>query len=287
MIRRTLARLPAPVEQFGWGVLGAAAALWFAVWMLFFPDSIPTLFAWDVQPRLAQVFIAAGYIFRTAFFLSVAFQRDWTRLRWMFWGNLVFTGTLLLATYWHIDEFNWPPSQTLLAHLWLVLYIFEPVAMLYMVPRGLQSLPVPATGGPIHRLFKTFLILTTGLLLTNGLVLVINPEFAALRWPWELNPLDARIIAAWFLGWSAWCATMAFGRDWDEIRLPAGLFVVNGVALIGTFILFGNQFRTLSTTDSYQKGIVGLTVLMAAFFIHQEYRRRVPRSPGQPPTTSP
>ena len=27
MIRRTLARLPTPVEQFGWGVLGAAAAL--------------------------------------------------------------------------------------------------------------------------------------------------------------------------------------------------------------------------------------------------------------------
>jgi hypothetical protein len=286
MIQRIQAMLPTPIAQFGWGVLGAAAAAWFAVWMLFFPESIPTLFAWDVQPRLAQVFIGGGYIFRTVFFLSVAFERDWTRLRWMFWGNLVFTGTLLLASYWHIDEFNWPPSQTLLAHLWLILYIFEPVTMLHMVPRGLASIPSPDTGGPIHRLFKTFLILTTGLLLTNGLVLVINPEFAATRWPWELNPLDARIIAAWFLGWSAWCATMAFGRDWDEIRLPAALFVVNGVALSASFLFFGDQFRALTTTDSYEKGIVGLTILMAAFFVYQEYRRRTPRPDSRAPSTS-
>ena len=64
----------------------------FAVWMLFFPDLVPTHFAWNVQPRFAQVVIAAGYVFRTAFFLNVAFEKDWLRLRWIVWGNLVFTG---------------------------------------------------------------------------------------------------------------------------------------------------------------------------------------------------
>ena len=262
------------LEQFLWGVLGAAAALLFAIWMLFFPDQIPGLFAWDVRPRPAQLFIGAGYIFRTAFFLSVAFQPNWLRLRWLFWGNLAFTGTLLLATYWHIEEFHWNPSQTIWAHVWLILYIYEPVTMLYMIPKGVRNIPSPAIGGPIVRLFRLFLIALVGLLLTNGLTLIINPAFADTRWPWELNPLDARIIAAWFMGWAVWVATMAFATDWDEIRLPAALFVLNGVALIGTFLVFGEQFRPIGTSTAYQNGTIALTALMAGFLAYQEYRRR-------------
>jgi hypothetical protein len=262
------------LEQFLWGVLGAAAALLFAIWMLFFPDQIPGLFAWDVRPRPAQLFIGAGYIFRTTFFLSVAFQPNWLRLRWLFWGNLAFTGTLLLATYWHIEEFHWNPSQTIWAHVWLILYIYEPVTMLYMIPKGVRNIPPPAIGGPIARLFRLFLIALVGLLLTNGLTLIINPAFADTRWPWELNPLDARIIAAWFMGWAVWVATMAFATDWDEIRLPAALFVLNGVALIGTFLAFGEQFRPIGTSTAYQNGTIAVTALMAGFLAYQEYRRR-------------
>ena len=265
-----------PIEQVVWGVLGAAAALLFAIWMLFFPAQVPGLFAWDVHPRAAQAFIGAGYIFRTAFFLSVAFQRDWLRLRWLFWGNLAFTGTLLLATYWHIEEFHWDPRQTIWAHVWLILYIYEPVSLIYLIPRGIRSLPAPRTGGPILGLFRIFLIALVGLLLTNGLMLIINPEFSNTRWPWELNPLDARICAAWFIGWAVWVATMAFADDWDEIRLPAALFVLNGLALIATFFALGGEFRPTetSTSGAYRNGVIALTVLMGGLAAYQEYRRR-------------
>ena len=120
-----------------WGYLGAAAAAWFAIWMLFFPQSVPTHFAWDVQPRYAQAFIGAGYIFRTVFFLYVAREPNWLRLRWIVWGNLAFTGALLLATFWHIDEFLWPQFVPPTAHIWVILYVFEPVTMLYLIPRGI------------------------------------------------------------------------------------------------------------------------------------------------------
>src|SRR4029453_895074 len=134
-------------------------------------------------------------------------------------------GTLLLATFWHAGEFNWDPAQTVVGHLWLILYIFEPVTMLYMVPRGSWRLPVTTIGGPIWKPFRGFLIAAVGLLLSDGLLLVINPEFAAQRWPWELNPFDARIIAAWFLGWAVWLATMAFASDWTEKRPPSAVFL--------------------------------------------------------------
>jgi hypothetical protein len=262
------------LEQFVWGVLGGAAALLFAIWMLFFPAQVPGLFAWDVHPRMAQAFIGAGYIFRTAFFLAVAFEPNWLRLRWLFWGNLAFTGTLLLATYWHMEEFHWKPGETIWAHVWLILYIYEPVSLLYLIPKGIRAVAAPKTGGPIIKPFRLFLIALTGVLLTNGLMLIINPDFSNTRWPWELNGLDARIIAAWFMGWAVWVATMAFAEDWDEIRLPAALFVLNGLALIGTFIAFGSDFRATDTAGAYRNGVIGLTVLMGGFLAYQEVRRR-------------
>jgi hypothetical protein len=263
-----------PRERIGWGVLGALAAGLFSIWMFFFPNLIPKYFAWDVHPRYAQAFIGAGYLFRTVFFLYAARQPDWIRLRWIVWGNLAFTGTLLLATYWHADLFNWNPLQTPFAHIWIVLYIFEPVTMLYLLPRGILRAEAPATGGPLLRPFKAFLILVTGLLLMNGLLLVINPEFAATRWAWELNPLDARMVAAWFMGWSFWCGTMAFAGDWDEIRAAAALFILNGLALLVTIPIFRNEFLGgRGTPIGYAAALGLMTVLMIVFYVLQDRRR--------------
>jgi len=276
--RRTLALFDrtAARAQLTWGLLGALAAALFALWMLFFPQLVPDYFAWDVHPRFAQAFIAAGYVFRTAFFLNAALERNWFRLRWIVWGNLVFTGCLLLATYWHADQFNWPPSQTPFAHIWIVLYIFEPVTMLYLIPRGMLRAEAPATGGPILRPMKAFLVLVAGVLLMNGLLLMINPEFAATRWAWELNPLDARIVAAWFLGWSVWCGTMAFVTDWDEIRMATRLFMLNGVALLGAVAVFRNEFLpNRGTPGGFAVAIGVMTAVMAGLHYLQERNRPV------------
>jgi hypothetical protein len=261
-----------------WGIGGGLIAAVFAVWMLAFPELAISHFAWPVEPRLAQVFIGAGYIFRAAFFFSVAFERAWHRVRWVFWGNLVFTGTLLLATFWHIDRFNFFFAT---AHVWLILYIVEPVTMLYLVPRGAGAwTAVPTPRGALRPAFKWFLVAETALLLMFGLLLVLNPDFADLRWPWALNPLDARIIAAWFLGWSVWAGTMAFARDWDEIRIAARLNLLFCVALIGTIIVFFPLFDfTRVTTPAYIGGVVVLGVGMLFFYWWQ--RRAVPPAPPQ------
>jgi hypothetical protein len=224
-----------------------------------------------------MAFIGAGYIFRTAFFLNAATEGNWVRLRWIVWGNLAFTGTLLLATYWHIDEFHWNPFETPLAHLWIVLYIFEPVVMLYIVPRGTFALVAPPTGGPLLPVLKGLLVFLTGLLLMLGLLLLINPEFASARWPWELNPLDARIVAAWFLGWSVWCGTMARAGDWDEIRRATQLLILNGVALIVTVIVFQGEFIPgRSTLFGFGGALVVFTLAAIGLYFWQERRRPEP-----------
>jgi hypothetical protein len=260
-------------NQLVWGILGATAAAWFAVWMLFFPDLVKPYFAWDVHPRYAQAFVGAGYIFRTAFFLNAAREQDWRKLRWIIWGNLAFTGTLLFATYWHLEEFHWNPFETPLAHIWIVLYVFEPVTMLYLIPRGALSAASPTTGGPIDPWLRKFLVLVAGVLLMDGLLIVARPDFAASRWAWELNDLDGRIAGAWFLGWAVWSGTMAFATDWDEIRSAAALMILNGAALIGTLVFFGSDLLPRGTATGYSVALVVLTAVMAGFFVLQERRR--------------
>ena len=196
-------------------------------------------------------------------------------------------GVLLFATYWHAPEFLWDPFTSPVAHIWIVLYIFEPVVMIYLLPPGIFRAPAPATGGPILQPFRWFLVLVTGLLLMFGLLLLLNPEFAATRWPWELNGLDARIVAAWALGWAVWCGTMAFATDWEEIRTAARLFVLLGIALTVVAVLFRDEFVPgRGSAVAFTVVIAGLTILMAGFHWIQERRRPAPGStaaPSMPP----
>jgi hypothetical protein len=255
-----------------WGAAGAFFALVFAVWMFFFPDQIVTDFAWEVKPRLAQAFVGAGYIFRTGFFLAFVRERAWRRLRWAFWGNVTFTGTLLLATFWHADQFMW---RGFVAHLWIILYVAEPVTMIFTAPRGEAARQRSMTsGGPVQNGLRWLLILEVAILGTLGALLVINPAFANMRWPWALNPLDARIIAAWFLGWAVWAGAMAFASDWDEIRVGAALNLLFGVAVLFSIVAFRGEFDfSQGTTLTYAVGTLLLTLAMAFFTWRQERAR--------------
>ncbi len=260
--------VPNPLRLWAWG--GAFFAAAFALWMYFFPEYIKPYFAWPAEPRLAQAFVGAGYVFRTAYFLAVAREPLWYKVRWLYWGNLVFTGVLLLATFWHADKFKWAfPLST--GHLWLFLYVIEPIAMIYLAPRQSSK---PQTGGPLVKGFKLFLIFEASLLVAFGSLLVINPEFASRRWPWELNPLDARIIAAWFLGWATWAGTMAFADGWDEIRMAAQVNLVFGAALLVTNFVFLSSFDFTRPNSHFYGWVIAVLTAGVAYFYWRQERER-------------
>ena len=122
----------------------------------------------------------------------------------------------------------------------------------------------------------------------NGLLLLLNPEFAATRWAWELNPLDARIVAAWFLGWSVWCGTMALAQDWDEIRTAAQLFILNGVALLVVAVLGRDEFLPgRGTPLGFTAALVVGTGIMVAFHVLQDRRRPSERPASGGPSDVP
>ena len=264
--------IPTPSGFRLWGLSGAFFAAVFAIWMLFFPQYVPQYFAWVTAPRLAEVFIGVGYIFRTFFFLQFVFEKDWRKLRWTFWGNMVFTGTLLLATLWHADEVNW---RFFVAHLWVILYTSEPVIMIFLIPRGAAAVGEPLTsGGPLKTWFRRLLIFEVALLGLMGAFLVINPQWLTLRWPWDLNPFDARIIAAWFLGWSVWAGSMALAADWDEIRRGVLLNILFGAAVTLSVIVFRAEFDFRRPTSGVYAFLVAVVTLLLIFFYWRQQRSR-------------
>jgi len=271
--------VPIPAGMRIWGLVGALVAALFAVWMLFFPQLVAPFFAWVAEPRLTQIFISAGYIFRTVFFLQFVLARNWLPIRWTFWGNLAFTGTLLLATLWHADQMNW---RFLVAHLWIIFYTFEPVTMIFTAPMNAETRALHlSSGGPMLPWFKRFIILVVGVLFLFGALLVINPTWLDLRWPWDLNQFDARIMAAWFNGWALWLGTIYFVRDWDEGRLGVFLAILFGAALSIYSLIFLPLFADRGAT----RGYIGMAILFTAglaFFAWRQERARPARgAPAQ------
>ncbi len=264
-------RVPSSLRP--WGAIGALVAAVFALWMFFFPEYIPVHFAWNVQPRMAQAFIGAGYVFRVFFFLLFVFVADWRLLRWSYVGNLFFTGALLLATLWHAENMHW---RSLVGHLWIVFYTMEPVIMHFSVPRGAADRGEPATsGGPILPWFRRFLIVEVAITGLFGLALIINPEWLNTRWPWELNPFDARIVSAWWVGWAGWAAAMIQVADWDEVRLAAIGNLILGISLTVINVVFYPYFNHAHpTVRAYILGVIVLTAGMAFFYWQQERQRR-------------
>jgi hypothetical protein len=184
----------------------------------------------------------------------------------------MFTATLLVATIWHAEEVNW---RFLVAHLWIILYTFEPESMFFLIPRGAAAQGEPlTTRGPLGTWLRRLLIFEVAVLGLFGLFLIISPAWLDLRWPWALTQFDARIIAAWFLGWAVWAGSMALAADWDEVRRGVQLNILFGAAVCATLVAFSAQFDlSRSPSMAYAVGTVLLTVLMSIFYWRQERAR--------------
>jgi hypothetical protein len=125
--------------------------------------------------------------------------------------------------------------------------------------------------------FKRFMMIEASLLFAFGTLLVLNPDFAGVRWPWQLNPLDARIIAAWFLGWAAWSLTLAFAEDWDEVRIAAQVNIIFGVAVVATVLIFLSLFDfTRFTSHFFAWATAVLTLVMCYYYWRHEKARPSP-----------
>lgn len=268
-----VALTPRSIRALGVGQFLFAAL--FVVWLLFLPDGGPT-FAWPVTPRLTAVFIGTSFILRAFLGLSIIRERYWYRLRWVVWGNYTFLAIILLATFWHVAEMNWT-TNIVLAHVWILIYIFEPLILPFLGPFGeAASAPLPdhLRKGPILPGLRRVFVAMVMLGITLGGLFVISPEFMTTRWPWPLDPFNARVMAAWPSAVAVWAGTMYFAEDWAEIKLAMQGLLLYGIALFGAYVITFSQFdRSRHNVFTY-----GIVVLVAALLVLYYYWRHETRA---------
>ena len=95
-----------------------------------------------------------------------------------------------------------------------------------------------------------------------------------MRWPWELNPFDSRIIAAWPAACAAWCITMYGMKDWAEIKIGVRSILLFVLALFVIWI-----FTFAGYDPARKNGLtfgIGTAVLSAAL-IYAYWKQEVAR----------
>ncbi len=270
--------VPKPTSITRVGIVQTILASAFVIWLLFFPSS-GVNFAWPIMPEMSAMFIGAGFIARAYLGYYLWRERYWHGLRWQVWGNYAFLAVLLVGTFWHVHQMNWYFSdyRIWVAHIWVVAYIVEPLTLPLLEPRGEEAkapLPAELRQGPIFVGLHRVLLVAFVVGVTLGLLLFINPEFMDTRWPWSLDPFDARIMAAFPILTGLWALYGYLAADWAEIKRG-----VLGIILFTT-ALFGVWLYNLSRFDFDRENVVqfgiitGLFAVVLIFYYYRQERAR-------------
>jgi len=199
-------------------------------------------------------------------------------VRWSMFGDFAFLGVLFITTWWHVQEMNWDLQgvspglrifSLIITHVWILAYTFEPLTVFLLHPRDPEAnAPVPTdlSEGKLLGSLKSALLAMFYMGAALWALFFFTPEFANTRWPWALNPFDARIMSAWFAGAAVWSITMYFMKDWAEVKMGIRAILLFLVGLLGVW-LFGLSRFPLNQTEiaarqALSSGIV-LGVLLA------------------------
>ena len=273
------------------GIVQCFLAAFFVLWFLFLPEK-GIYFAWPVIPELTAMFLGAGFILRCYFGYHLWRDQYWYTLRWSMYGDFAFLGVLFITTWWHVLEVNWNLQGTgsglrifslVITHVWLLAYSFEPLTIFLLHPREAEAdAPIPAnlSEGELLQPLKSALLAIFYVGTALWALFFITPEFANMRWPWELNPFDARIMSAWFAGSAIWSITMYFMKDWAEVKMGVRAILLFLLGLLGVWVLASFRYELTHTEIAGRQGIVyelslGMMILWLLFaYWKQEQARR-------------
>lgn len=265
--------LPKPSSLTGIGLVQVLLASTFVVWLAFFP-SRGVDFAWPVTPELSAVFIGTAFVARAYLGFHLWREKYWWRLRWQVWGNLGFLTVVFLTTFWHVHEINWA-TNIIIAHVWVVAYAVEPLLLIVLEPRGeAASAPLPQDlrEGPILPGLNRMLLVLYIFLTTLAGVFLLNPEFAATRWPWELTAFDARIMSAFFVLGALWALRVRYLDDWAEAKLAVRGLIILGLSLLIAYALTVSHYGP--TNREVYGVIIAVSTLIALYYYWRQEQQK-------------
>ncbi len=257
------------------GIVQILLAASFVVWLIFLPGTAGN-FAWPVTPTFTAMFIGVGFIARTYIGIYLWREKQWARLRWQVRANYIFLLVIWLATYWHVGEMNWK-TNIIVAHIWVLAYTIEPIMLYLLEPRSQESkeaLPAALQEGAVLPGLKRVAAFGLVVTATLGGLLFINPQFMNTRWPWALDPFNARIMAA-FLGLCAgWCLEVYFAEQWAAVKRAVMGLTIYAASNFGLWLVIFPQLdpgRKNGITFGVASGL--FAVLLGYYYYRQERQR--------------
>lgn len=265
------------------GMIQCFLAAFFVLWFLVMPQN-GKYFAWPVVPELTAMFLGAGFILRSYFGYHLWRDKYWYTVRWSMNGDFAFLGVLFIATWWHILEMNWHLENVsdglrifslVIAHIWVFAYTFEPLAVFLLHPRESEAhapISMELSEGQLQTPLKSALVAIFFLGTAVWALLFFTPEFANLRWPWELNEFDSRIMSAWFAGSAVWSITMYFMKDWVEVKMGVRAILFFILGALGVWIFASPRYELHHTEIASRQGVAyGLALGVMAIWLLYAY----------------
>jgi hypothetical protein len=119
---------------------------------------------------------------------------------------------------------------------------------------------------------------------TIGGLMFINPEFLNTRWPWLLDPFDARIMGAFPVGAALWAARMHVSTDWAEIKLgmQGMILYATGLFVVWLANLVTGQFDPSRLNILTYGIVVGVAAALLGYFYWRQERAAGLVNPARP-----
>jgi hypothetical protein len=208
-------------------------------------------------------------------------------VRWCLFGDYAFLAVLFVTTWWHIEEMNWHLEgvssglrifSLAIVHIWVLAYTFEPLTVFLLHPRDPEAdapVPVELSEGELLQPMKSVLLAMFYIGAALWAMLFIAPAFANSRWPWELNPFDARIISAWFAGASVWSITMYFMKDWAEVKIGVRAILLFLIGLLVVWVMGLFRYPLNNTSIAVKQAwVFGVALVVIVGWLSYAYLKQ-------------
>jgi hypothetical protein len=241
-----------------WILLVLAAANGLCLYLL--PGLADTRYAWAIKPPVNAAFIGAGFLAGTlATGLVLA-----TATRWRTFSTLppalwVLATTLLAATIIHSDRFKWdyPPTW-----VWALVYAGVPLAVPYLVARQRRVADAEPPADPRLRTVRVLSAIVGAALLAGAVALFVAPVDLGRHWLWQLTPLLARAVAAWYALFGTMLVSCAVGlRRPAEAIIPYATLAAWSLLLLALPLLYPDDVSGAGLWIALMVLLLGISAL--------------------------
>ncbi|WP_254431222.1 hypothetical protein [Agromyces sp. Marseille-P2726] len=241
--------------------------------LLVLPGGTEQHFAWTINPPITAMLLGSAYAGGIWFFVQVAVQRRWHRVRHGFPAVLVFATLAGIATFLHWDRFHFGHISFI---TWVALYVTTPVLVLIAIIVNLREDDGAPEGDDVEipAPWRYLLAFVGAASSVTGLVLFIAPQAFLETWAWDLTPLTARIVGTVLTLPGFVNIWMLWDNRWSAFRrVFQAQLVCLACILIAMVVRFGDFVWSRPSAWVFAVGMVASVAVYLTFYLSLERRR--------------